>query len=77
MDLELTHCPACGLPAEIFDRFVVLGDGGAVEHVRIRCISGAAFERALGPWIPGARPVPRPRSGCGGANGRAGGPGPG
>ena len=39
MDLELTRCPACGHPAEIFDRFVVVGDRGAVEHVKIRCIT--------------------------------------
>jgi len=54
MELELTRCPACGCPAEIFDRFVVLDDRGPVEHVKIRCITGATFERAVGPWAPGA-----------------------
>jgi hypothetical protein len=56
MDLELTSCPACGHPAEIYDRFVVVADRGAVEHVKIRCITGATFERAVGPWTPGSRP---------------------
>jgi hypothetical protein len=56
MDLELTSCPACGHPAEIFDRFVVLGERDAVEHVKIRCITGATFERPVGPWVPGSRP---------------------
>ena len=58
MDLELTRCPACGLPAEIFDRFVVVDDRGPIEHVKVRCISGATFERQLGPWAPGLRPLP-------------------
>ena len=58
MDLELTRCPACGLPAEIFDRFVVVDDRGSVEHVKIRCITGATFERPVGPWAPGLRPQP-------------------
>ena len=56
MELELTHCPACGNAAEIYDRFVVVGDRGAVEYVRIRCITGATFERSVGAWVPGARP---------------------
>jgi hypothetical protein len=58
MDLELTRCPACGLPAEVFDRFVVVDDRGSVEHVKIRCITGATFERPLGPWSPGLRRAP-------------------
>jgi hypothetical protein len=55
MELELTHCPACGDPAEIYDRFVLVDDGGAVEYVKIRCISGTTFERPVGPWTPGVR----------------------
>ncbi len=55
MNLELTRCPACGLPAEIYDRFVLVDDGGAVEYVKIRCISGTTFERRVGPWTPGVR----------------------
>ena len=53
MELELTQCPACGRPAEIFDRFVVFGNDGPIEHVKIRCITGPTFERPLGPWTPG------------------------
>jgi hypothetical protein len=58
MEIELTHCPACGRPAEVIDRFVVFGDGGPIEHVRIRCITGPAFERRVGRWNPGGRPRP-------------------
>ena len=63
MDLELTCCPACGYPAEIFDRFVVFDERGAVEYVKLRCITGATFERSVGRWSPGARP--RPSGGAG------------
>jgi hypothetical protein len=56
MELELTHCPACGLPAEVFDRFVVFGERGPIEHVMIRCITGRSYERRVGRWVPGARP---------------------
>jgi hypothetical protein len=56
MEIELTHCPACGRPAEVIDRFVVFGDRGPIEHVRIRCITGASFERRIGRWNPCARP---------------------
>jgi hypothetical protein len=58
MEIELTHCPACGRPAEVIDRFVVFGDRGPIEHVRIRCITGPAFERRVGRWNPGGRPRP-------------------
>jgi hypothetical protein len=58
MEIELTRCPACGRPAEILDRFVVFGDRGAIEHVRIRCITGPSFERRVGRWNPGAGPRP-------------------
>ena len=59
MEIELTRCPACGRPAEILDRFVVFGDRGPIEHVRIRCISGPSFERCVGRWNPGAAPPSR------------------
>jgi hypothetical protein len=52
MELELTHCPDCGRPAEVFDRFVVFGDRGPIEHVWVRCITGRSFERRLGRWQP-------------------------
>jgi hypothetical protein len=56
MEFELTHCPACGRPAEVFDRFVVFGHHGPTEHVMIRCITGPSFERRVGRWNPGAAP---------------------
>ena len=35
----LLECPACGLPAEITDRFVLGGAPGPVEHVKIGCVT--------------------------------------
>jgi len=35
----LVECPACGLPAEITDRFVLGGTPGPVEHVKIMCVT--------------------------------------
>jgi hypothetical protein len=43
MDLELTHCPECGAPAEIVDRFVLSSSDGPVEHVKTRCVTGPWF----------------------------------
>jgi hypothetical protein len=34
----LLECPACGLPAEITDRFVLNGAPAPVEHVKIACV---------------------------------------
>jgi hypothetical protein len=36
----LLNCPACGLPAEITDRFVLGGVPTPVEHVKLVCIKG-------------------------------------
>ncbi len=58
MELELTQCPACGLPAEVADRFVVFGDRGPIEHLTIRCITGPSFEQRVGRWNPGVRRKP-------------------
>jgi hypothetical protein len=67
MGLELTHCPACGRPAEVIDRFVVFGDRGPMEHVQIRCITGQAYEQRVGRWNParGWRPAPDAHHGPG------------
>jgi hypothetical protein len=60
VELELTHCPDCGRPAEVFDRFVVFGERGPMEHIMVRCISGRSFERRVGRWrpAPGRRAAP-------------------
>jgi hypothetical protein len=50
VELELTLCPECGRPAEVFDRFVVFGQRGPIEHVMVRCITGRSFERRVGRW---------------------------
>jgi hypothetical protein len=34
----LVDCPACGLPAEITDRFTLGGAPGPVEHVKVVCV---------------------------------------
>jgi hypothetical protein len=34
----LVECPACGLPAEITDRFTLDGAPGPVEHVKLVCV---------------------------------------
>jgi hypothetical protein len=35
---SLVDCPACGLPAEITDRFTLGGAPGPVEHVKLVCV---------------------------------------
>jgi hypothetical protein len=39
----LLDCPACGLPAEIVDRFIIDGSPYPVEHVKIKCLAGHWF----------------------------------
>jgi len=34
----LVHCPTCGLPAEVTDRFTLGGAPGPVEHVKVVCV---------------------------------------
>jgi hypothetical protein len=34
----LLECPACGLPAEIADRFTLNGAPAPVEHVKLVCV---------------------------------------
>ena len=48
MELELTHCPDCGLPAEVIDRTVMPSTDGPVEHVKTRCITGHWFLTPVG-----------------------------
>ena len=60
----LVECPACGLPAEITDRFTLGGAPGPVEHVKLVCVMrhwftipvdmlGAAEPPDSGPAEPG------------------------
>jgi hypothetical protein len=39
----LLDCPACGLPAEIVDRFTLEGSPHPVEHAKIVCLAGHWF----------------------------------
>ena len=41
--MDLTCCPACGVPAEVIDRFVLESTDGPVEHARIRCAGRHCF----------------------------------
>lgn len=34
----LVDCPTCGLPAEITDRFTLMGAPAPVEHVKVVCV---------------------------------------
>lgn len=38
-DVDLTRCPECGAPAEIWDRHVLESTDGPIEHVRVRCVT--------------------------------------
>jgi hypothetical protein len=55
MELELTHCPDCGLPAEVVDRATLPGTDGPLEHVKTRCITGHWYMTPIdysGPFRP-------------------------
>jgi hypothetical protein len=60
MELDITTCPDCGLPAEVLDRFHLGSTDGAVEHVKVRCVTGhwfvtpAGYRRAAA-HVPAAR----------------------
>jgi hypothetical protein len=52
---ELIACPepACRMPAEVVDRFVLPSTDGPVEHVRSWCLEGHGFTQlaeGLVPW---------------------------
>lgn len=49
-------CPACGLPAEIVDRFLLDGAPHPVEHVKLVCVNRHWFT------LPIAASVTSPRS---------------
>jgi hypothetical protein len=48
MELELTNCPDCGLPAEVLDRVALPSTDGSIEHVKVRCITGRWFMTPAG-----------------------------
>jgi hypothetical protein len=53
----LLDCPACGLPAEIVDRFTLEASPHPVEHVKIRCLAGHWFT-PLVEYTPPVKPEP-------------------
>jgi hypothetical protein len=40
---DLVHCPECGLPAEVVDRFALRGSPRPVEHARVACLAGHRY----------------------------------
>ena len=48
MELELTHCPDCGLPAEVIGRATMPSTDGPIEHVKTRCITGHWYMTPVG-----------------------------
>jgi hypothetical protein len=43
MELELTTCPECGLPAEVLQRSTLQSTEGPVDHVKLQCVTGHWF----------------------------------
>ena len=48
MDFELTHCPDCGLPAEVVSRTALPSTDGPIDHVKTLCITGHWFFSPVG-----------------------------
>jgi hypothetical protein len=44
---RLVSCPACGLPAEILDRFSLASTAGAIAHIALGCFGGHFFRMAV------------------------------
>jgi hypothetical protein len=57
---SLTSCPACGVPAEIVERFMLGSTDGPIEHVCLTCVGGHCF-RMPADRLP---PEPRPPAGA-------------
>jgi hypothetical protein len=45
--LSLIPCPACGLPAEITERFALASTDGPVDHIAVACIADHFFRMAV------------------------------
>ena len=56
MELELTDCPDCGLPAEVIDRSTLQSTDGPVDHVKTRCVVGHWFTTPAGWRHPRSQP---------------------
>jgi hypothetical protein len=41
--MDMTSCPECGEPAEVFDRQVLESTDGPIEHARVRCVRRHRF----------------------------------
>jgi hypothetical protein len=62
MELELTHCPDCGLPAEVVHRATLPSTDGPIEHVKTRCITGHWYMTPVGDEMPLPDRAPAGRS---------------
>ncbi len=56
MELDLTTCPECALPAEVLHRSTLQSTEGPVEHVKLQCVVGHWFFMEAPPGQP-AEPV--------------------
>jgi hypothetical protein len=60
-DEPLMECPACGLPAEVIDRFVLNAAPAPVEHVKLVCVKRHWFTIPVDPLAvaepPGSGPA--------------------
>jgi hypothetical protein len=52
----LVDCPACGLPAEITDRFTLGGAPEPVEHVKVVCVRRHSYTLPVD-MVPVSEPV--------------------
>ena len=55
--ISLMSCPECGVPAEVTDRFSLLGTGGPVEHLAVQCVDGHHL-RMPADMLPSPNPGP-------------------
>ncbi len=53
----LLECPACGLPAEITDRFTLAGAPAPVEHVKVVCVMRHWFTLPVEQLAPAPSPA--------------------
>ncbi|MBY5162377.1 hypothetical protein [Salsipaludibacter albus] len=64
--LQVTACPACGLPAEVWDRAVLASTDGPVEHARVRCLDRHVFLLPVAMLADSSTPEPSGGADAGG-----------
>jgi hypothetical protein len=56
----LRECPACGLPAEVTDRFTLNGAPAPVEHVKVVCVMRHWFTIPVDQLVAAPAPASSP-----------------